>query len=278
MMYGHCPVKTRLFIKLLLLLVLLCPPADATSSSGKGFVQRRVPILIYHRFGPAVADSMTVTTTAFASQLKYLRDRGYTVIPLRSLVDYFLGHAPPPPPRSVVITSDDGHKSVYTEMLPLVKKYRIPVTLFVYPSAVSNAPYAMTWVQLRQIEETGLFDIQSHTYWHPNFKKEKKRLKPADYEKFVDMQLNKSKARIEKEIGGRVEMIAWPFGICDDWLMKKAKADGYIAGFTIERRNSSPSDNIMALPRYIVTDRDRGETFGRLLAGGLDRKEEGGQP
>jgi hypothetical protein len=60
--------------------------------------------------------------------------------------------------------------------------------------------------------------------------------------------------------------------------MKRAKTDGYIAGFTIVRQNASPSDNIMALPRYIMTDRDRGELFGRLLAGGLDRKEEGRQP
>jgi peptidoglycan/xylan/chitin deacetylase (PgdA/CDA1 family) len=272
MRYGPYPVRTGLFLSLLLAVVLLCPWADAASSGEKGFIQPHVPILNYHRFGPVVADSMTVSTAVFESQLKYLRDNGYTVIPLRSLVDYCLGHAPPPPPRSVVITSDDGHKSVYTDMLPLVKKYRIPVTLFIYPSAVSNASYAMTWDQLRQMKKTGLFDIQSHTYWHPNFKKEKKRLKPADYEEFVDMQLNKSKARIEKEVGGKVDMLAWPFGICDDWLMRKAKTDGYVAGFTIVRRSAAPSDNILALPRYIVTDRDRGETFGRLLAGGLDQE------
>jgi peptidoglycan/xylan/chitin deacetylase (PgdA/CDA1 family) len=274
------PVRTGLFINLLLMLVLLCPSAGAASSGVKGFAQPRVPILIYHRFGPVVADSMTVTTAVFESQLKYLRKNGYTVIPLRSLVDYFLGKAPPPPPRAVVITSDDGHRSVYTDMLPLVKKYRIPVTLFIYPSAISNASYAMTWEQLREIKRTGLFDIQSHTYWHPNFKKEKKRLKPEDFEKFVDMQLKKSKARIEKEVGGKVDMLAWPFGIYDDWLMKRAKEDGYIAGFTIVRQNATPSDNIMALPRYIMTDRDRDrdEVFGRLLADGLDRKEESRRP
>jgi peptidoglycan/xylan/chitin deacetylase (PgdA/CDA1 family) len=271
-------VRTGLFINLLLMLVLLCPSAGAASSGRKGFAQPHVPILIYHRFGPVVADSMTVTTAVFESQLKYLGDNGYTVIPLRSLVDYFLDDAPPPPSRSVVITSDDGHTSVYTDMLPLVKKYRIPVTLFIYPSAISNASYAMTWDQLREIKRTGFFDIQSHTYWHPNFKKEKRRLKPADYEKFVDMQLKKSKARIQREVGGKVDMLAWPFGICDDWLMKRAKEDGYIAGFTIVRQNAAPSDNIMALPRYIMTDKDTGEVFGRLLAGGLNRKEGGRQP
>jgi peptidoglycan/xylan/chitin deacetylase (PgdA/CDA1 family) len=104
-----------------------------------------VPILLYHRFGPVATDSMTVTTTLFESQLKYLRDNGYKVIPLRELVDYYLGKRPAPNPHSVVITVDDGHISVYGEMFPLVRRYNIPVTLFIYPSAISNAPYAMTW-------------------------------------------------------------------------------------------------------------------------------------
>ena len=91
----------------------------------------------------------------------------------------------------MVITDDDAHRSVFTEMFPLVMRYHVPVTLFVYPSAISNASYAMTWEQLRQVEQTGLFDIQSHTFWHPNFKVEKRRLAPAEYEQLVDSQLRK---------------------------------------------------------------------------------------
>jgi peptidoglycan/xylan/chitin deacetylase (PgdA/CDA1 family) len=267
------PVRTGLFINLLLLFVLLCPSAGAAPAGGKGIPQAGVPILVYHRFGPVVADSMTVTTAVFESQLEYLRDNGYTVIPLSSLVGYFLGKASSPPSRAVVIVSDDGHKTVYTDMLPLIKKYRIPGTLFIYPSAISNASYAMTWEQLRQLKQAGFFDIQSHTYWHPNFKKEKRRLLHGDYEKFVDMQFKRSKERLQKEVGGTVDLLAWPFGIYDDWLMKRAKEDGYIAAFTIERRNASPSDTIMAIPRYIVTDRDSGEVFRKLLEGRASNRE-----
>jgi peptidoglycan/xylan/chitin deacetylase (PgdA/CDA1 family) len=123
-----------------------------------------IPILVYHRFGAVVADTMTITTATFAAHLRYLRDYGYTIIPLRQFVRYRQGLAETLPPRAVILTVDDAHKSVYTEMLPLVKQYQIPVTLFVYPSAISNASYAMTWEQLRELQETGLFEIQSHTY------------------------------------------------------------------------------------------------------------------
>ena len=226
-----------------------------------------VPILLYHRLGPVISDNMTITTTVFESHLKYLRDNGYTVISLRQLVNYRLGKGLPPPSRTVVIVADDGHKSIYTDMLPLIKKYRVLVTLFIYPSAISNAPYAMTWDQLREIKKTGLFEIQSHTYWHPNFTKEKKRLSGAEYVKFVDMQLKRSKERLEKELDINVDMLAWPFGVYDDWLISKAIEAGYVASFTIDRHHVSNSDSIMKLPRYLLHNTNQGKTFEMILVG-----------
>jgi len=224
--------------------------------SAKGEL-RDTPILLYHRFGPVAADSMTVTTAVFESQLKYLRDHGYAVIRLRQLVDYYLGKKETLPSLSLVITVDDGHKSVYTDLFPLLKKYRIPVTLFLYPSAISNASYAMTWDQLREMKETGLLDFQSHTFWHPNFKNEKKRLKPAEYGNFVEMQLKKSKEKLERELHVKVDMLAWPFGIYDEELVNKAIGAGYTAALSMDRRHTNISDNVMTLPRYLINNADR---------------------
>jgi peptidoglycan/xylan/chitin deacetylase (PgdA/CDA1 family) len=224
-----------------------------------------VPILLYHRFAAVSTNEMTVRVTTFESQLRYLQDHRYKVIPLQQLVAYRLGKSGPPPARSVVITMDDGHESVYRQAFPLLKRFRVPVTLFIYPSAISNASYALTWSQLREMEETGLIEIQSHTYWHPNFKREKRRLNARQYDAFVDFQLRRSKAVLEAHLGITVTMLAWPFGIYDEDLIRKAKAAGYLAAFTIVRRPASVSDNIMALPRCIVVDNDKGERFGRLL-------------
>ncbi len=115
-----------------------------------------VPVLCYHRFGPTVPDSMTVTTKNFTDQMQWLKDNGYTVIPLKTLVAYLKGEGPAPPAKAVVITVDDGHKTVFTEMQPVVKKFNIPVTLFLYPSCISNphAPYAMSWEQIKQLQQT----------------------------------------------------------------------------------------------------------------------------
>jgi peptidoglycan/xylan/chitin deacetylase (PgdA/CDA1 family) len=224
-------------------------------------------ILVYHRFGPVVADSMTVTTKVFAAQLAYLHDHDYTVVPLKDVVAFAAGERKLPP-RAVAITADDGHRSVFTEMKPLIESYRVPVALFIYPSAISDASYAMTWEQLAALKATGWFTIESHTYWHPNFHVEKRRLSPDAYRSLIDSQLVKSKQVLELRLGVSVSMLAWPFGIYDDELIAAAQKAGYVAAFSIERRQVRLGDNLMALPRFIVTDRDVGKRFESLLGHG----------
>jgi peptidoglycan/xylan/chitin deacetylase (PgdA/CDA1 family) len=256
----------------LFLFLLLTP---GTSVCAADSAEYRVPILAYHRFGSTVSDRMTVTITVFESHLRFLRENGYEVVPLRQWVQSRLTSGPPLSPRSIVITVDDGHRSVYEQMLPLVQRYHIPVTLFVYPSAISNADYALTWEQLENLKETGLFDVQSHSYWHPNFKLEKQRLAHDEYLRFVDMQLTKSRETLEKKLRTHVDMLAWPFGIFDDELIGKAVEAGYIAAFTIEGRHATPRDSIMALPRYLMTQAYQGKGFVDLLAGNVSQPGKG---
>jgi peptidoglycan/xylan/chitin deacetylase (PgdA/CDA1 family) len=234
-----------------------------------GYAETGVPILLYHRFGPVVADSMTVTTAVFEGHLKTLRDTGYTIVPLSRALEMAFGAGVPPGQRCVALVADDAHISVFTTALPLLKKYNAPMTLFVYPSAVSNASYAMTWDQLRQLKATGLFEFQSHTYWHPNFKKERERLPAVEFEKLVHMQLTKSREKLEKELDVKVDLLAWPFGIYDPWLMAKASEAGYRAAFSIERRPLKRDDPRMALPRFLLADTDRGKAFDSILSTAL---------
>ena len=257
----------RLLVGIAVLVAGFCCPVVGAED------QVTVPVLCYHRFGPKVADSMTVTTKVFESQLQWLKDHQYTVIPLRTLVNYLLGQGPPPPPKSVVITVDDGHKTVYTEMLPIVRRYGIPVTLFIYPSAISNASYAMTWEQLKELQQTGLFDVQSHTFWHPNFRKEKKKLPPEAYQKVVATQLQKSKAVLEQRLGTTVDLLAWPFGIFEELLEKEAEKAGYVAAFSIDRRHAATSERIMWQPRYLMTNGDGAKGFAAIVTGRAAEKK-----
>lgn len=260
MKLRHC------FISLMCLLAMLLPLVVHA---------RQFPVLVYHRFAPQALDSMTVRTAAFEAQLDQIEAGGYRVIPLRQVVDYLAGRAPEPPPRSLAISADDGHASVYRVMYPIVQRRHLPVTLFIYPSAISNASYAMTWAQLAELRDSGLFDIQSHTYWHPNFLRERRQLSAEAYAHLVDDQLTRSRALLRQRLGRQVDLLAWPFGLWDAELETHAAAAGYVAAFTLEHRPTRRGDDPLALPRYLITDAVDAKAFAAILRLADGEREEG---
>lgn len=238
------------------------PPAAAAQTNARA---SGVSILVYHRVGPAASNEMTIRVSTLKSQLEYLKAHRYNVVPLRNVVAYLLGKAPPPPPSSVVITIDDGHRSVYTDMLPLIREFGMPVTLFVYPSAISNASYAMTWAQLATLRETKLFDIQSHTYWHPNFGVEKRKQSPEAYREFATKQLCRARSVLAERTGTTPDLFAWPFGVYEQEAANLARGCGYVAAFTLGRKPVVAGTDMMTLPRFLVTDSAVGKAFAAML-------------
>jgi peptidoglycan/xylan/chitin deacetylase (PgdA/CDA1 family) len=224
-----------------------------------------IPVLAYHRFDAAVPASTTVTIATFESQLAVLSARHYTIVPLSRVVDVVLRKAPLPAEPIVAITVDDGHRSVYTVLYPIIKQRRIPVTLFIYPSAISNSEYALTWAQLREMKASGLVDIQSHTYWHPNFRKEKAHRTPAGYTAFVDAQLIRSRDKLDSQVGTHVDLLAWPYGIFDTGLNTAAQHAGYRAAFGYAAGIARPGDDPFSIHRIPVADSARGPAFDALL-------------
>jgi peptidoglycan/xylan/chitin deacetylase (PgdA/CDA1 family) len=264
--HYRAPIGWRSIVALLtrapFVLVLLAGlPAHA------GDAPLRMPVLVYHRVGPMLTDTMTVTTPVFEAQLQHLQTHGHQAVALRDVVASLRGTANALPARAVAISVDDGHRSVYTDLFPLLRRFRTPVTLFIYPSAISNASYAMTWEQLAELKASGLVDVQSHSFWHPNFAVERRRLTPDAYQRFAQDQLTRSKTILQQRLGGTVDLLAWPFGLYDTDLMQWAAAAGYVAAFSIERRPVTREEALMALPRYIVTDADRGGRLEALLSG-----------
>jgi peptidoglycan/xylan/chitin deacetylase (PgdA/CDA1 family) len=233
-------------------------PALANNPAG-------VQILVYHNFNPTIPGSMSLTPERFETQVKWLKDNGYTIIPLKDAVTFLQGKEIQLPEKSVVITADDGWKSVYTYMWPIVRKYKIPVTLFIYPETISHGSNAMTWEQLKELQKTGLFDIQSHTYWHPNFKQEKKRLSAEKFDTFVQKQLVISKKILEEKLNTKITLLAWPFGIYNEYLEQQAKNAGYVMAFSIDARPASPSDNPMSQPRYMIIADQNMKMFAGIM-------------
>lgn len=245
--------------------ILLSAGLCLLASADAGQPDERVAILAYHRFATTAADSMTVRVSTFEAQLRFLRGHGYHIVAMRDALEWLTDAHAGLPPKAVVLTADDGHRSIFEVLRPIAVREHLPFTLFVYPSAISNASYALTWAQLRNLQGTGLFDIQSHTYWHPNFNTERTRRTPGDFRRFAEKQLIESRRRIEGEIGTPVDLLAWPFGIFDDELVSIASSNGFRAAFTIEGRMVDRDSPLLALPRFLITDADTPAVLERRL-------------
>jgi peptidoglycan/xylan/chitin deacetylase (PgdA/CDA1 family) len=224
-----------------------------------------IPILCYHNLNPTKPGSMNLTPQRFESQIKWLKENGFTIIPLKDAVQFLQGKRQSLPEKSVVITADDGWQSVYTYMYPIVKKYNIPVTLFIYPETISSGKNAMTWDELKELKQTGLFDIQGHTYSHPNFKQEKRHRSAVNFEKFVKGELINSKKILEDKLGVKITLLAWPFGIYNDYLEKEAADAGYDMAFSIDYRTANRSYKPMAQPRYMIVVSESMKTFAGIV-------------
>lgn len=225
----------------------------------------RVPILAYHRFAAGVADGMTVRTATFELHLRCLQRESCNVIALADLVAWRLGRRQELPERAVVLTADDGHRSQHELMAPMLRAYGWPITLFIYPSAISNAAYAMTWEQLAQLLADPGYGLGSHTYWHPNLVKERRTLDANAHRRAAAFQLGHSKEVLEQRFGRRVPWLAWPFGATDDGLMAQAAESGYDAAFALGARPVTRAEPLFALPRTLVTDALDEHRLARLL-------------
>lgn len=231
----------------------LSPMAHAWSPQARS-AAKSLPILTYHRFSDTATDSMTVRTSLFRAHLRLIERLKCNVIPLQDWVDFRCGRRTAIPERSVVLTADDGHRSQFEVMAPLLASYGWNMTLFIYPSAISNARYAMTWAQVHDMTRSRQYALGSHTYWHPNLIRERGRMGLASYRRFVAKQLTGSKDELQQRCGQPVSLLAWPFGLCDADLMAQAAECGYQAAYALGNRPATAHDELYAEPRFLMVD------------------------
>lgn len=249
----------RFFYHLFIVALLISPCVAFAGSS------INIPVLCYHNLSPTNKNSMTMTPEKFESQIKWLKDNGFNIIPLKMAAEYLQGKRSSLPEKAIVITDDDGWESVYKYLYPIVKKYNIPVTLFIYPGAISEGKHTLSWDQVKELQQTGLFDIQGHTFTHPNFKQEKKHRSADNYAAFVQHELAGSKKALEDKLNTKILYLAWPFGIYDAYLESQAAKAGYEMAFTIDYRAANKTFRPMAQPRFMIIDAESEQTVHGIM-------------
>jgi len=195
-----------------------------------------VPVLLYHN---VVEDHVTpkspfaIKRGTLVRHFKILRERGIEVISLAALAggggDYknFSGG------KAVVITFDDDYLSMYRILLPLVREFNYPVTLFVYTDGISRAGQGgLDWAMLREMEKNGI-DIQGHSKSHSDLTAVRIEDGYSGGIKLYE-ELILSKNIIEQNLDKRVQYFAFPYGRYSLELLELARYAGYDKVFSTD--------------------------------------------
>ncbi len=192
-----------------------------------------VPVLAYHKFSKHTADRMTVREDAFEEQMAFLKNNGYRVIRLDELFEFLDGKRPLPR-KSVVITFDDGWRSMYDIAYPILKRYGYPATLFVSTDLIHPTSTMLDWGRIREMSRNGI-DIQCHSKTHRSLGKIENGETLQAYVESVRAELVESAKVIKRQLGTDVKYLAYPFGDTNSFLIAMLGKLGFQGGLTVVR-------------------------------------------
>ena len=248
--------------------------AAATYYSGLAFLPRlpgskpQVRILMYHSIDDDHSYLHSVSPIAFEKQMQFLATK-YNVISLNQILEYFDGDRAWPD-NPVVITFDDGLANVYTTAYPILKKYKLPATVFLVPDWITSGETRdakrrhMTWDQIREMSLNKI-SIGAHTISHRSLP----TLTPAQ----VRSELLESKTRLEQQLCQPIRFFAYPFGAFRDInsaIIQAVQESGYTCAVTSLSGTNRNSTNPYTLRRTEIEVVDGIWLFGKIMTGALD--------
>ncbi|MFD0274845.1 polysaccharide deacetylase family protein [Kitasatospora sp. NPDC127111] len=211
-------------------------------------------VLMYHGIGsrPAERDpyNLFVPPEGLERQLTTLVERGWTPL---TLDRYLNGDVPR---RSVLVTFDDGYRSMLDEGLPLLRRLRVPATVFVLPGLLDGTSRWMARMPdeplldaagVRELARAGL-DVECHGWDHSDLV----RTDPEG----LDRNVAGAAEALADLLGRRPRAYAYPYGTHDARARRAVAAAGFQVAFSVHE-----GDGRYAVPRVDVNSTDTGATF-----------------
>jgi poly-beta-1,6-N-acetyl-D-glucosamine N-deacetylase len=228
--------------------------------------------------------SDAVTSNVLAQFFDWLKGAGWTAVSLDDLVAAARGTRPLPD-KPILITFDDGYRSLYTRVFPLLKLYRYPIVVALVGSWVDAKPDAtvlygdqlvprtkfISWEEAREMQASGLVEFASHSYGlHSDVEANPQgnrlpaafawRYDPAtgryeddaQYRARIRDDLSRSRALMAANLGRAPRALVWPFGRYTGPALDVAKQLGFAFALTLDPEISNTSD-LYGIHRYFPT-------------------------
>lgn len=231
-----------------------------------------VPILMYHHFIkeelPKGNYGASITMAKFDEDMRYLEHNKYTPLLPQDLKAIKEGKMKMPK-KPIIITIDDGYESAYTIAYPVLKERGMKATVFAIVGSVENPRKSeikkLNWKQMREMYESGIFDIQSHSYnlHNQDLNGQYKKFQVngiqkgliecrAQYNLRVEQDIVKSIELIEENVGNEVNCFSYPYGVYEEWGKDILERNGVLFGFGTRYGAGDFKGNLYYLNRFSV--------------------------
>lgn len=217
--------------------------------------QTRVAVLGYHNFSNTKPVSeMRMRTSEFCCQMQYIKDAGLSVISMEDFLQWLRGERQLPE-RCILITIDDGWKSVWTDAYPVLKAYGYPFTTFLYTRYIQVQGDSMTKAQIQEMAEHGA-TIGSHSTNHL-YPKSWRRLAQGSEAYTAQVQREILDSR-DKLVGffGTCSAYCYPGGFNTPPMLEALRASAYRAAFTVLEAKVTTEEDPYLVHRYMVFGND----------------------
>jgi len=218
----------------------------------------RVSVLGYHDFSETrKVQEMVIRTSKFLSQMQAIKDLGLNVISLEDFILWKQGKKSIPD-KSILITIDDGWKSVYTDAFPILKEFGFPFAVYLYTNYIDRGGRSMTTQMIQEMMQHGC-TIGSHSVSHPlpSTVRKFQRKGGEAYQTFIDKELGESKKILEAKFKQNIQTYVYPGGLYTPEMFITATEKGYQHLFTVKPGKIKRSHDDNTLPRYIILGEDK---------------------
>ncbi len=206
-----------------------------------------LPTFLYHHIQShesAVAKgqtALTVYTDIFRMQMQYLKDRGYNIVSMNDLINFF-DAGTPIPPKSILLTFDDGYRDFYTDAYPILSSLGFKSTMFLATGLENNSDY-LIW---DEIPSMGLTLFANHTWSHKSL--------PAVSSSVQQEEILTADTQLVERGLDSPKVFAYPYGGYTSFAESYLKSLGYQLAFGTEPGTTLCKKLRFDLPRIRIGD------------------------